>query len=154
MESNRGSSPQVRVHVLDNNGDKRGNSYHSMLKRIVDFLGSIGNMHIATVHPSFLRGNHCHLRHCEILIVLYSDKWSFYWDSGPKTKVARRSFRGQGAALIQIEPNSSHAVLNDGKCDLCLVAFSNEPERSARPDVRKRIVFKHKRAQSDVTMTE
>lgn len=140
--SKRSFSSQVHFYDLQNNGDERGNSYHSMLKQIVDFLGSIENMHIATVHSGFLRGNHYHMRHREALIVLYSDKWSFYWDSGPKTKVKQRSFRGQGAVLIQIRPNSSHAVLNDGKSDVCLVAFSNELGKDTSHDFRKRIVFK------------
>jgi oxalate decarboxylase/phosphoglucose isomerase-like protein (cupin superfamily) len=140
--SNRGFSPQVRSCDLQNDGDERGNSYHTILKQITDFLGSIGNIHIATITPGFLRGNHYHLRHSEALIVLYSEKWPFHWDSGPKTKVVQRSFRGQGAVLIQIKPNSSHAVLNVGKSDLCLVAFSNELGRNTRHDATKRIVFK------------
>ena len=133
-ETNYHRQSRTRINVLDDDGDERGSSFHSVSREIVDFLGSIEDIHIATIRPSFFRGDHYHMRQHEATIVIYSDKWSFFWDSGPKTEVNQRNFSGKGAVLLKIEPNSSHTILNDGDSNLCILAFSNRPSDPADYD--------------------
>jgi hypothetical protein len=137
-ETNHRRRSRTCISVLDDDGDERGSSFHSVLREIAGFLGSIEDMHIATIHPSFFRGNHYYKRQHEATVVVYSGKWSFFWDSGPKTEANRRNFSSKGAVLLKIEPNSSHTILNNGNSDLCILAFSNRPSDRANLDSYRR----------------
>jgi dTDP-4-dehydrorhamnose 3,5-epimerase-like enzyme len=137
-ETNHRRQSRTCISLLVDQGDERGSSFHSVLREIARFLGSIEDMHIATIRPSFLRGNHYHRRQHEATVVIYSGKWSFFWDSGPKTEANQRNFNGKGAVLLKIEPNSSHTILNDGDSDLCVLAFSNRPSNPANLDSYRR----------------
>jgi dTDP-4-dehydrorhamnose 3,5-epimerase-like enzyme len=137
-ETNHRRQSRTHISVLHDSGDERGGSFHSVLREIAGFLGSIQDMHIATIRPSFFRGNHYHRRQHEATVVIYSGEWSFFWDSGPKTETNQRNFSGKGAVLLKIEPNSSHTILNNGDSDLCILAFSNRPSDTANPDSYRR----------------
>jgi hypothetical protein len=55
-ETNNRRHSRTCISVLDDDGDERGSSFHSVLREIVGFLGSIEDMHIATIRPSFFWG--------------------------------------------------------------------------------------------------
>jgi dTDP-4-dehydrorhamnose 3,5-epimerase-like enzyme len=127
------------IKRLADSGDDRGSSYtpgpnwHAFLARIAE-------LHITTVLPGKIRGNHVHLRKRELLLVIHADKWSFHWDEGAAASSEQVVFEGGGAELIAVPPGCSHAVRNDGLASLTVLGFTDEVYNPADPDVEKRPV--------------
>jgi dTDP-4-dehydrorhamnose 3,5-epimerase-like enzyme len=118
--------PQVQIAELPNHGDQRGFSF-TIPADALQFLGSIHDIHVASILPGAVRGNHFHQRRREVLLLAYAGAWSFHWDEGVGKSTQHRSFQGTGAALIRISPGASHAVRNDGEQPLTVMASSSEP---------------------------
>jgi dTDP-4-dehydrorhamnose 3,5-epimerase-like enzyme len=128
-----------KITRLADTGDDRGSSYapdHNWHA----FLGTLADMHITTVLPGKIRGNHVHLRKREILVVIHADRWSFHWDEGPGTPAQKSAFEGSDAELIEVPPGCSHAVRNDGSVSLTVLGFSDRIYDPADPDAERRQV--------------
>lgn len=129
----------VRITSIPDSGDERGCSF-SIPDAWNRYLSALADLHVTTIHPGHVRGNHYHVRRKEILIVIHRDQWSFHWDSGAGTEVHQQSFRGTGAALIEISPLVSHAVVNTGQRDLLVAGMSDTRYNPQRPDAYPRPV--------------
>jgi oxalate decarboxylase/phosphoglucose isomerase-like protein (cupin superfamily) len=126
----------IQISQLHNRGDARGFSF-TIPAQAFDFLGRVADMHLASIIPGAVRGNHYHLRKQEAIIFLPDTMWSLHWDEGEGTAVQHRSFDGGTAVLALISPGTSHAVRNDGDAPLWLVACSSEPYDAATVVPRK-----------------
>lgn len=127
----------LQCKELDNSGDARGDSY-TVSQEALLFLGRIADVHVASILPGAVRGNHFHTRRKEVLIVVYESDWVLHWDNGEGTPPKRRHFTGRGSELILIEPNWSHAVRNSGLRPLSIIGLSSEPynpKETVRRDV-------------------
>jgi UDP-2-acetamido-2,6-beta-L-arabino-hexul-4-ose reductase len=124
---------------LSDKGDERGQSF-SVPGSSLCFLGSAVDLHVTTIRPGHVRGNHYHVDRREILVVVFQGAWSLYWDHGPGTTTESRRFAGTGAVLIEVDPLASHAVLNDGNRDLHVVAMTNRAYDPGAPDTVHRPV--------------
>jgi dTDP-4-dehydrorhamnose 3,5-epimerase-like enzyme len=120
------NTSKVQIAELPNHGDQRGFSF-TIPSEALQFLVSVDDIHVASILPGAVRGNHFHQRRREVLVLAYTGAWSFHWDEGAGTATQQRQFRGVGALLITIAPGASHAVRNDGDQALTLVAASSEP---------------------------
>lgn len=121
-------------------GDARGSSF--TLPDAARVLGgSVKDLHIMTLRPRCVRGNHFHAEKHERILVIHADKWSVHWDSGPDTEIVHRTISGKGALLIRVEPHASHAIRNDGDADLWIVAWSDREFDTEHPDVHPRAVI-------------
>lgn len=127
---------KIEISELDNHGDVRGFSFSPPAEALA-FLGRIADMHLASTLPGAVRGNHYHLRKQEAIIFLPGAAWSLHWDEGEGTERQQRGFDGSSAVLVLISPGISHAVRNDGKTPLWLVACSSEPYNPAEVIARK-----------------
>src|SRR6266849_457565 len=85
----------VRIIRLTDTGDSRGSSFVTPVE-CLEFLGAVRDVHIATINPGAVRGNHYHQRRREVLCILHTDRWSLHWDSGPDTGVRMETFSGSG----------------------------------------------------------
>lgn len=112
----------VRIIELDARRDARGSSFGVALP-----FANIGECHVATIRPAAVRGNHFHTRRRELLVVMYTDRWTLAWDDG------QRAFEGSGAVLIEIDPLTAHAVRNDGCVDLQVVSLGDMREEDVHP---------------------
>ena len=136
MESLAMKDP-VRIFRLANTGDGRGDSFVPP-PECLEFVGAVRDMHLATIRPGAVRGNHYHRHHCEVIIVVHADRWSFHWDSGSGSEVQSETFSGAGAVMLQVEPLAGHAVRNDGQRELHLMSISNLPYDPQKPDSQPR----------------
>lgn len=127
----------VHIVKLDNGGDTRGSSFVPP-PECLEFIGTIRDMHIATILPGAVRGNHYHQQHREVIVVVHADHWSFHWDLGPDSEIHRERFSGAGAVMIEIAPLASHAIRNDGAAELYIVGFSDAPFDVRLPDSHRR----------------
>lgn len=120
----------VRVTPLHPHTDARGASFSIEVP-----FARAGECHVATIRPGAIRGNHFHTTRRELLVVLYADRWTLFWDEGESTPVASRTFDGEGAVLMEADPFCAHAVRNDGAADLQIFVLGDVRVQDTRPRV-------------------
>jgi predicted RNase H-like nuclease len=120
----------VLVTQLAARTDLRGSSFGIEVP-----FASVGECHVATIRPGAVRGNHFHLKRREVLIVLFSDRWTLLWDEGENTPVQSRAFEGSGAVLMDADPLCAHAVRNDGARDLQIFVLGDTRDADTHPRV-------------------
>jgi mannose-6-phosphate isomerase-like protein (cupin superfamily) len=125
---------------LPDTGDGRGSSFGPPPELFATAF-PVGDLHLSTIVPGAIRGNHFHLRRHEVLAVMASGPWSLHWDSGADTPVQSRSFDGARAVLVTVPLGVSHAVRNDGTTALHLVGLSDAPFDPDRPDAHPRVLI-------------
>jgi oxalate decarboxylase/phosphoglucose isomerase-like protein (cupin superfamily) len=116
---------KIQVSELGNTGDARGFSFTAPSDALA-FVGPVADMHLASIAPGAVRGNHYHLRRREAIVILPGTAWSLHWDEGKNMPAQHRAFDGRSAVLVLVSPGASHAVRNDGAAPLWLVACSSE----------------------------
>jgi dTDP-4-dehydrorhamnose 3,5-epimerase-like enzyme len=109
--------PGVGIQSITDVGDHRGSSF-SIPEEWTRFLPSAVDLHITTLRPGHVRGNHFHRTRKEVIVVLHSDGWTLHWDSGGSGGILTRAFAGGGAVLLTVEPGAAHAIVNSGTRDL------------------------------------
>lgn len=129
----------VRIRQLESRCDERGEVYPSLADWCCP-LREIRNLHVTTLLPGKVRGNHFHISSKELLIVKYSDAWQFHWEEANGTRSAR-SFEGRGVALIEIEPESAHAAINTGARELTIVSIMESRYDLRVPDAQRKVLL-------------
>jgi dTDP-4-dehydrorhamnose 3,5-epimerase-like enzyme len=124
---------------LKDSGDARGSSFGVSAEL---FAGPfpVADMHVATIEPGAIRGNHYHAARREILVIMAVDRWSLHWDEGADTPVQRHEFTGTGAVLVTVPSGMSHAIRNDGAVPMQLIGLSDGPYDATSPDAYPRTV--------------
>lgn len=115
----------IKVFELANSGDARGFSF-TMPAEALAFIKQVADMHLASILPGAVRGNHYHLRRREAIIILPGTAWSLHWDEGESLTPQHRRFDGSSAVLVLVSPGRSHAVRNEDTTPMWLVACSSE----------------------------
>jgi hypothetical protein len=124
---------------LTSGGDERGRSFALPGSWLPDAF-PVRDGHITTLLPGHIRGNHFHRIRREILIVMFEDRFSLHWDTGEGTPLHHRQFEGQGTVAVMVEPQSSHAIRNDGSVFLHIVGLSDAAYDPLVPDAVSRQV--------------
>jgi dTDP-4-dehydrorhamnose 3,5-epimerase-like enzyme len=114
----------VTVEALPDTGDTRGGSF-SITPGVVSFLGEIRDVHLTTLRPGAIRGNHFHQRRREALLIVHGSGWELHWDQGPGTSTQSRRYPGRGVWLILIHPGCAHALRNCGEQDMLVFGMSS-----------------------------
>ena len=127
---------KVQIKQLTNNGDTRGLSFSAPTDALA-FVERMSDVHLASIKPGAVRGNHYHLRRREAIVVLPGSRWSLHWDEGDHESAQHQDFEGDRAVLVLVGPGASHAVRNDGVSELWLVAISSETYDPAESVTRK-----------------
>lgn len=129
----------LSVVDLKDSGDARGSSF-SVPAELFAGPFPVADMHVATIEPGAVRGNHYHAERREVLIILAADRWSLHWDEGADTSARQREFTDPGAVLVTVPPGMSHAIRNDGALPMQLCGLADGPYDAARPDAYPRAV--------------
>ncbi|MDQ3566060.1 MAG: hypothetical protein M3436_18870 [Pseudomonadota bacterium] len=127
----------VRISRLNDRGDERGSSF-GLARASSEFELNVRDIHVMTVLPGHVRGNHFHTEKTEVLIVYHRDRWTVNWDTGLDTLVQRSEVEGVGVVVVEIPPGCSHTIRNDGLYDLVVVGLSSHVYDSRHPDVVRR----------------
>lgn len=122
--------PGVRVLPLDDAlwGDERGWG-----ARPFDAAGpplsGVGGVHLVSLEPGAVRGNHRHPGTREWLL-LFGGPVTLAWRSGAGE--GRRRFPGVGPVLVEVEADVHHAVRGDAPHAVHLLSWADgEPETHA-----------------------
>lgn len=113
-------------------GDPRGLAF-AVPENALAALGGVADVHLMTVRPGAVRGNHFHAHKREVLVVLHEDEWELHW-SDPGGTPRSQVFQGAGGVSLSVQPRVAHAIRNIGKVDLTVVALSSVPHDPADPD--------------------
>lgn len=124
---------------LQDTGDTRGSSFSVPAELFAETF-SVQDMHIATIEPGAIRGNHYHAVRHEILVVIAADRWSLHWDEGVGTPVKQRQFKGPGTVVVTVPTGMSHAIRNDGAMSMQMMGLTDGPYHATRPDAYPRVV--------------
>lgn len=124
---------------LRDSGDTRGSSF-SVPAELFAGAFPVADMHVATIAPGAIRGNHFHAVRREMLVIIATDRWSLHWDEGADTPVRQRKFTGPGAVLIRVPTGMSHAIRNDGAVPMQMMGLTDGPYDATRPDAYPRTV--------------
>jgi mannose-6-phosphate isomerase-like protein (cupin superfamily) len=123
-------TPVFGMHDLGT--DVRGGSF-SMPAALLGELTRINDVHVMTVRPGYVRGNHYHKAKDELFIVLHSDSWTFHWSS-PEAPKGSRSFTAKGGVTVRVPRLLGHAIVNDGAADLVVIGLSSMAFDANSPD--------------------
>lgn len=103
-------------------------------------LKSIYNVHIVSLKPNSVRGNHYHAGQTEYICVLGGPAKLLAVDneSGEKTEYI---FDGEKCPLIVVPSNNTHAIKNISKETIYLLCYSNKPLDPSKRDVVANIIL-------------
>lgn len=87
---------RVEAYILDDENDERGRAWQ--VGKGVDFLSAVKDIHMMTLNPGCVRGNHFHRDKREILIVEHEGEWALLWDDGPEEEGEPRARRSSRSA--------------------------------------------------------
>jgi mannose-6-phosphate isomerase-like protein (cupin superfamily) len=130
------AEPKTRFVELYNQGDARGFSFTAPPEAL-EYVGRTADLHLASINPGAIRGNHYHLKTRMAIVILPGSKWSFHWDEGEGTQPKQRIFDGSRAILILVATGVSHALRNDGASPVWMLAISSEPYDASDRVARK-----------------
>jgi UDP-2-acetamido-2,6-beta-L-arabino-hexul-4-ose reductase len=105
-----------------------------------EFLPAARDLHVTTLVPGGIRGNHFHLLRREAIVVLHPGPWTLMWDEGEGTPVEEREFTGPGAVLVLVEPGAAHAVVNSGSMPLQTLGLTDAAYDPQAPDTYARVL--------------
>jgi len=131
----------IEIIALENYGDTRGALYNIPDTDML-FLDKIQNIHFGKIHPNSIRGNHYHHQSKEMLIVTYSDTWTFAWAKKDSDEISKKEFTGSGAVLVKVNEGVVHSVKNNGNKDLEIIALSNRIFSKESSDTISRILLR------------
>jgi len=118
--------PKIRFVDLRNEGDARGFSVTTPPEAL-EYVGRTADVHLASINPGAIRGNHYHVKTRMAIMILPGPNWSFHWDEGEDTQSQQRIFDGTRTILMLVATGASHAVRNDGRAPLWMLAILSEP---------------------------
>jgi dTDP-4-dehydrorhamnose 3,5-epimerase-like enzyme len=133
------ANPILTVVELPDAGDVRGFS-SALSHEHIAHLDSVVDVHVTTLNPGHIRGNHYHADRNELLLIQNTDLWSLHWDSGAGTTITSRDFKSPGAVLVVVPKFWSHAVRNDGESALQIIGMTDGAYDPAVPDAHHRRV--------------
>jgi hypothetical protein len=121
-------------------GDERGDSW-SIPQEAVDFVGSVDEIHVATILPGAIRGNHFHADKREATVLAFSDSCRLAWKPLNAAETTQKDFEGKDAIVFKALPNVIHAIKNTGGRPVTLVSFSNKRHDAGNPDTFRQIIL-------------
>ena len=121
-------------------GDERGDSY-SIPQEAVEFVGRVDEIHVATILPDAVRGNHYHSAKLEATVLLFSDKCRLAWKPLEAADASQKDFSGKDAIVFKVRPNVVHAIKNTGTRPITLISFSNKRQDPKQPDTFRQIII-------------
>lgn len=126
------SPPAIDVRTAPDAGDPRGLAF-TVSPQALAAIGGVADVHLMTVRPGSVRGNHLHARKREVLVVLHRDDWELHWEDSAGVRRCR-VFAGSGGVTLTVQPSVPHAIRNTGTADLIVAGLSPVPFDPADPD--------------------
>lgn len=126
---------KIKIYNLDKLNCKHEDD-RGWIVSIVEFATKQGqkieNIHIGSINPSEVRGNHLHKRQIEWIFV-FGGKGIFSWREGNKIK--KQKLDKNKYFLFEVGFGCSHAIKNIDEQNIYVCAFTNQKYNRKKPDV-------------------
>ena len=122
----------VKIERIKMHQDARGKVFEPLTLKILA-SNKIRNVHVATIHPAGVRGNHRHREAIE-RIIFSGEIRLVVQDS--RGRQEQYEFRDGECVRVTISPGIAHALVNIGKKDTFIVCFV---DRSSSQDKKERV---------------
>ena len=96
--------------------------------------GYVKNIHIVSLEPGTIRGNHYHLIRTEFTLIMGNNCQFMAIDNDMGTEKCLIT-DGSKPVLVRIPPKTSHAFKNIGNFTIYLLCYSGQKFDPAEPDV-------------------
>jgi oxalate decarboxylase/phosphoglucose isomerase-like protein (cupin superfamily) len=128
---------EVRRHTLDARRDERGWVVNPLA--VPDPGDALGHVHVASLAPGAVRGNHVHPDSAEYVLV-WGGRAELAWESADGGLAVDKVGQDQ-LVVYEIPPGVAHAVTNTGDTEIYLMAYYFGPGEEEWPGTqRKRLV--------------
>ena len=94
--------------------------------------GGVGNIHLVSLEPGTIRGNHVHAKQSEWVVTFGGECTAAALDAEGRRE--ERTFGPDELVLIEIPPGVPHAFKNTGRETGYLLALCSEPYVKRNPD--------------------
>ena len=113
-----------RIDMIENSHlDERGWVTNPL--EVIGVSGNaLNNLHIASIQPGCIRGNHYHTHATEWLLI-FGGAARFFWRSMEEENIHEEWIKGSAPVLFEIPPGIEHAVINRSENEIFLMAFRN-----------------------------
>ena len=127
---------KLEVIAIDVFEDDRGELYEPVMGG--DLLsGNVRNIHVITIMPGKVRGNHYHLKQTEYICMGPNVAIHTIEDGEMK----RYLFSDARRVIVRVPPQIPHAIVNEGENVECVVCYSDVVHDPDKPDMIKKVVF-------------
>ena len=127
----------VKRHVLDMRSDARGWVANPIVASPSD--APLGHVHIGSMAPGAVRGNHVHPDAAEYVLV-WGGEAEVTWEH-PEGGLASEKVSGDELVVFEIPAGVAHAVTNTGDREVYLIAYYFGSKEEEWPDTdRKELV--------------
>ncbi len=125
---------KVKRHVLEQSSDERG----WVANPIVEGPGGapLGHVHIASLAPGAVRGNHVHPDAAEYVLV-WGGEAEVTWEHADGG-LASEKVTGEELVVFEIPPGIAHAVTNTGSAEVYLIAYYFGSRETEWPDTERK----------------
>jgi dTDP-4-dehydrorhamnose 3,5-epimerase-like enzyme len=125
----------IRESIVDR--DERGFRAQPIEDGLVRF---VSNMHLVSLVPGAVRGNHYHERHVEYLCLI-GGRVRFRAVDAETGETIDTVLEGSTAPVVSVPPRVTHAVKNIGAETCHLLCYSRVGSGSWQGDVTRRIIL-------------
>lgn len=126
---------KVVKHVLERREDDRGWVVDPIAKIDPDL--PLGHLHLASLAPGAIRGNHLHPVSSEYILV-WGGSAELAWEEGGR--VAREEVSRDELVVFEIPAGIAHAVTNTGSETVYLVAYYFGASDKEWPDTERKTI--------------
>lgn len=129
----------VEVVELELHEDERGWVVHPVQSDLLK-SGQLSNLHVPSIKPGKIRGNHYHQNLFEYALILSGPCKAFFFDNdtGEKWEVTVSKNKPM---LFKISPQTTHAFKNIGQEDIYLICYNESLNNSQGQDLHRRIII-------------
>jgi dTDP-4-dehydrorhamnose 3,5-epimerase-like enzyme len=124
----------VKRRALEVHGDERGWVVNPLVSPFPE--RPVGQVHVASLEPGAVRGNHYHPGSSEYVFV-WGGSAEVVWEEGDGT-FSKEAFEGGHPVVLEIPPGVPHAVVNTGGETVYLIAYYLGESDSEWPDTEAR----------------
>jgi dTDP-4-dehydrorhamnose 3,5-epimerase-like enzyme len=126
---------KVAKHVLEKREDDRGWVVDPIAR--ADPGAPLGHLHLASLAPGAIRGNHVHPASSEFILV-WGGRAELAWEEDGR--VVREEVSGDELVVFEIPAGVAHAVTNTGLGTVYLVAYYFGASDREWPDTERKAV--------------
>jgi dTDP-4-dehydrorhamnose 3,5-epimerase-like enzyme len=120
----------VKIEWLTRHQDNRGIVFQPLTSRMLRG-GKVLNVHVATMRPGAVRGNHRHLAATEHVCFSGYIKLVVQDQMGRQEQI---QFQEDECVRVKIAPGVAHAFVNTGMSDTFIVCFGDRAGKSDRKE--------------------